>query len=300
MRRWAVLVALLVLVAGVAAACGGGSESADSTTAATASDAEESVSWLFALLAESGAATSSTLTLTGLDDDVILFADAPSRSISRTSVEGFVEQWTNLFAEEKPNALISWDSDSGEAKAVVELSKPTLEGSRLRFPYSDLNQPPERIAALTPLDDRQGLSGSITDVRLFIDSSASPCTVRIDNWTITVSNLAGGTSAEATTCDVLEPGIEAAFSSVDKINAGEEDDLDLGDRYGEIIWKSPVTVTVDGIVYAFRCQGETSGNDREADCLITVERTLSTGGGEAALAPQTPSEVSLQLEYEGN
>lgn len=173
--RPALILVTILSVIGLAVGCGGSDKKTDGTTTGqsktTAADSKTELSWLFTLLADSATAHKDTLTLSNADDDVVLFADAPARSISRMSVAEFVGRWTKLFGKQKPNALISWDTGKGEATAVVELEKPTRDGSTVRFGYRDLDKAPERIASLTRLNKTQKPSDSMTDVRLFIDNA---------------------------------------------------------------------------------------------------------------------------------
>jgi hypothetical protein len=80
----------------------------------------------------------STLTLTGVAPDVIIFADRPVRSAGHALTAHFLEEWaqgSDSFAKDPPNATVSvFDKDGAAVKdAVVELTSPKLDGDKLTF-----------------------------------------------------------------------------------------------------------------------------------------------------------------------
>ncbi|MBV8455133.1 MAG: hypothetical protein JO122_00780 [Acetobacteraceae bacterium] len=78
----------------------------------------------------------STLTLTGVSPNSIVFADRPVRAAGHLLTEHLLEEWSiGSFAKDPPNATVSVLSKDGASirDAVVELKIPHLEGDRLTF-----------------------------------------------------------------------------------------------------------------------------------------------------------------------
>src|SRR3954447_25201295 len=89
-----------------------------------------------ALFVQSATAFSSgpgTITLHGLADSTVYFADRPRREIGHIPSRRFVELWetgANSFAVDPPNAVLSFLDQNGTEPedAVVVLREPRLEG----------------------------------------------------------------------------------------------------------------------------------------------------------------------------
>jgi hypothetical protein len=78
----------------------------------------------------------STLTLTGVSPNSIVFADRPVRAAGHLLTEHLLEEWSaGSFAKDPPNATVSVLSKDGASvrDAVVELKIPHLEGDKLTF-----------------------------------------------------------------------------------------------------------------------------------------------------------------------
>ena len=82
----------------------------------------------------------STLTLTGVAPNVIIFADRPVRSAGHALTAHFLEEWDpatggDNFAKSPPNATVSaFDREASTVKdAVVELTSPKMDGANLVF-----------------------------------------------------------------------------------------------------------------------------------------------------------------------
>lgn len=80
----------------------------------------------------------STLTLTGIATNSILFADRPVRSAGHALTVHLLEEWTpgvGSFAEDPPNATVSVLNKDASAveDAVVVLKEPKLTGDTLTF-----------------------------------------------------------------------------------------------------------------------------------------------------------------------
>jgi len=85
----------------------------------------------------------STLTLTGVSPNSIVFADRPFRAAGHVLTKHFIREWdegSDSFAKDPPNATISVLGADGESveDAVVVLKAPKLEGDNLTFEVSVL------------------------------------------------------------------------------------------------------------------------------------------------------------------
>jgi hypothetical protein len=94
-----------------------------------------------ALFVQSATAFSSgpgTITLHGLADSTVYFADRPRREIGHIPSRRFVELWeagAGSFAVDPPNAVLSFLDENGTSPedAVVVLREPRLEGDTLSY-----------------------------------------------------------------------------------------------------------------------------------------------------------------------
>lgn len=78
------------------------------------------------------------LTLKGVSNNVIVFADRPVRAAGHESLDVFISRWgdgKDSFKADPPNATISvlGGEKDGVTDAVVELSNPKLAGADLTF-----------------------------------------------------------------------------------------------------------------------------------------------------------------------
>jgi hypothetical protein len=85
----------------------------------------------------------STLTLTGVSPNSIVFADRPFRAAGHVLTKHFLKEWdegSDSFAKDPPNATISVLSGEGDSveDAVVVLKSPKLDGDTLTFQVSVL------------------------------------------------------------------------------------------------------------------------------------------------------------------
>lgn len=81
---------------------------------------------------------SSTITVQGVGHATLFFADRPQRVVGHMTTRQFVEAWgdgENSFAEDPPNAVISFLGDGEEAPedAVVVLKDPKLSGDEITY-----------------------------------------------------------------------------------------------------------------------------------------------------------------------
>src|SRR5690349_24752289 len=111
----------------------------NSQTVANSLDPQlERIDALFVQGAARFSSRQDTITLHGLADSTVYFADRPRREIGHIPSHRFVELWeagVNSFAVDPPNAVISFlDADGGAPDdVVVVLREPKLEGSNLTY-----------------------------------------------------------------------------------------------------------------------------------------------------------------------
>jgi hypothetical protein len=98
----------------------------------------ERIDALFVQSATGFSSDADTVTLHGLTDSTVYFADRPRREIGHIPSRRFVSLWAagvNSFAVDPPNAVISFldDEGGGASDAVVVLHEPSLEGTDLTY-----------------------------------------------------------------------------------------------------------------------------------------------------------------------
>jgi hypothetical protein len=102
---------------------------------------ERQVERIDALFVQSAAGLTcglGTVTLHGLTDSTIYFADRPRREVGHIPSHRFVALWhegVNSFAFDPPNAVLSFldDADDAPEDAVVVLREPRLDGHTLTY-----------------------------------------------------------------------------------------------------------------------------------------------------------------------
>ena len=85
----------------------------------------------------------TTLTMTDVSSNSIVFADRPFRAAGHVLTKTFLKEWdegSDSFAKDPPNATLSVLSAEGDSveDAVVVLKSPKLEGDKLTFEVSVL------------------------------------------------------------------------------------------------------------------------------------------------------------------
>jgi hypothetical protein len=98
----------------------------------------ERIDGVFVQSATGFSSAHGTVTLRGLADSTVYFADRPRREVGHIRSRRFVELWdagVSSFAVDPPNAVISFLDDDGEAPddAVVVLREPRLSGADLTY-----------------------------------------------------------------------------------------------------------------------------------------------------------------------
>ena len=97
----------------------------------------ERIDALFVQSASSFTSAPGTITLHGLANSTVYFADRPRREIGHIPSHRFVELWAagaHSFADDPPNAVISFlDEEEGNSDVLVVLHEATLEGGDLTY-----------------------------------------------------------------------------------------------------------------------------------------------------------------------
>ena len=98
----------------------------------------ERIDALFVQSASSSSSDEKTVTLHGLTDSTVYFADRPRREVGHIPSRRFVELWEDDetgFSIDPPNAVLSFLDDDGPTPddAVVVLRAPRLEGHDLTY-----------------------------------------------------------------------------------------------------------------------------------------------------------------------
>ena len=104
----------------------------------TANTKTEIVPSLIVMNSRGASLDGTTLTLTGISPNSIMFADRPVRSAGHALTAHLLEEWTvqsGGFASDPPNATVSVLKHDGSsvADAVVVLKNPKLDGDKLTF-----------------------------------------------------------------------------------------------------------------------------------------------------------------------
>jgi len=129
----------------------------------------ERIDALFVQSASSSSSDERTVTLHGLTDSTVYFADRPRREVGHIPSHRFVELWEgeNGFSVDPPNAVLSFLEEDGPTPedAVVVLRDPHLEGHDLTYTVDVLEGPlPKRTGPCTLFIDVFGRTFSPVSV----------------------------------------------------------------------------------------------------------------------------------------
>ena len=91
---------------------------------------------------EQGRSGETTLTLAEPDPTVLMFTDRPERNTATLDLDSLINQWSDAFGDDPPNAALV-DDASGDALAVLTLSKPRRDGDALTFTVLGLDIQPD-------------------------------------------------------------------------------------------------------------------------------------------------------------
>ena len=125
--------------------------------------------WLMVMNAETGefqpAGDTYTLTLEGVDAEMLAFTDRPERQAQTWDTSEFLDYWANEFGDDPPNAVVSADG----VRVAVTLSDPRV-GMSARDDGAVTPSAGAVTFTATPLPGQEPPTSLITQPTLFIDS----------------------------------------------------------------------------------------------------------------------------------
>jgi hypothetical protein len=145
---------------------------ANPTPATATKQNQSAASLLFVLQAKQGTIAKNgsnyTLTLTGMDRDVLFFSDRPKRISGLIELSNFMAQWSvgaNSFAKDHPNgaimhAALPKNTQGFAPAAIVEIYAPKKTANGWQFTLRDLSKPTDAAHIQT---------GTYHMVRIFLD-----------------------------------------------------------------------------------------------------------------------------------
>ena len=144
------------------------------------SSSHERIDALFVQSATGFASEGETITLHGIAESTVYFADRPRREVGHMRSSSFIELWkvgVYSFAIDPPNAVLSFlDGDDSPDDVVVVLHEPRLEGDSLSYRVDVLEGTlPERSGACSVFIDSFGRPLSPASL---LGRAADPATVR--------------------------------------------------------------------------------------------------------------------------
>ena len=116
--------------------------------------------WLMETNAETGALQKDTtgedytLSLTGLNQEMLMFTDRPDREAQTWDTSAFLDYWANEFGDDPPNAVVS----ANGVRVAVTLGDPQVGTSERAVTFT-----------ATPLPGQEPPTSVITQPTLFID-----------------------------------------------------------------------------------------------------------------------------------
>jgi hypothetical protein len=140
----------------------------------------ERIDALFVQSATGFTSEGATITLHGLAESTVYFADRPRREIGHIPSHRFVELWESgpsSFAVDPPNAVLSFlDDGNAPDDVVIVLHDPQLDGENLTYRVDVLEGAlPDRTGACSLFIDSFGRPLSPASV---LGRAADPATVR--------------------------------------------------------------------------------------------------------------------------
>jgi hypothetical protein len=149
-------------------------------TVTLGSATHERIDALFVQSATGFTSDGGTITLHGLAESTVYFADRPRREVGHMRSSSFIELWdvgVYSFAIDPPNAVLSFlDGDDAPDDVVVVLHEPSLDGDALSYRVDVLEGTlPERSGACSVFIDSFGRPLSPASV---LGRAADPATVR--------------------------------------------------------------------------------------------------------------------------
>ena len=124
--------------------------------------------WLMVMNAETGefqpAGDTYTLTLAGVDAEMLAFTDRPERQAQTWDTSEFLDYWANEFGDDPPNAVVS----ANGVRVAVTLSDPRV-GMSARDDGAVTPSAGAVTFTATPLPEQEPPTSLINQPTLFID-----------------------------------------------------------------------------------------------------------------------------------
>jgi hypothetical protein len=128
----------------------------------------ERIDALFVQSATGFTSESGTITLHGLAESTVYFADRPRREFGHMRSRNFIELWdvgVHSFGVDPPNAVLSFLDNGDHRDVVVVLREPSLAGDELTYQVDVLEGVlPERTGPCAVFIDAFGRSPSPASV----------------------------------------------------------------------------------------------------------------------------------------
>ena len=128
--------------------------------------------WLMVMNAETGefqpTGDSYTLTVAGVDAEMLAFTDRPERQAQTWDTSEFLDYWANEFGDDPPNAVVS----ANGVRVAVTLSDPRV-GMSARDDGAVTPSAGAVTFTATPLPGQEPPTSLITQPTLFIDTLAT-------------------------------------------------------------------------------------------------------------------------------
>ena len=128
--------------------------------------------WLMVMNAETGefqkdtTGADYTLSLTGLNQEMLMFTDRPKREAQTECASEFLDAWASEFDGDPPNAVVSADG----VRVAVTLSNPQAIGGTFTEIVQDSGPITGAVTfTATPLPGQEPPTSLITQPTLFID-----------------------------------------------------------------------------------------------------------------------------------
>ena len=129
--------------------------------------------WLMVMNAETGqfqpASDTYTLTLEGVDEQMLAFTDRPAREAQTWKTAAFLDDWANEFDGDPPNAVVS----ANGVRVAVTLSDPRV-GMSARDDGAVTPSAGAVTFTATPLPGQEPPTSLINQPTLFIDAITDP------------------------------------------------------------------------------------------------------------------------------
>ena len=145
--------------------------------------------WLMVMNAETGecqkVGDTYTLTLDGVDTQMLAFTDRPEREAQMWDTSAFLDYWANKFGDDPPNAVVSADG----VRVAVTLSDPRV-GMSARDDGAVTPSAGAVTFTATPLPGQEPPTSLINQPTLFIDYAVGAPWANTLRMTETVRQLA--------------------------------------------------------------------------------------------------------------